>query len=70
MILQEQSGFAAQIEDANNSLYFIEERWSREAADLRRRADEAQRRADDEHSRLQSDLDDVETKLKKVQRGW
>ena len=73
MINQERSMFEAQINDANETMYSIEERWTRRAEDLRRQANDAQRRADEERDRvssLQSDLDDAENKLKKTQRGW
>ena len=73
MINQERTTFNSQIEDANESMYSMEEGWSRKAADLRRQADDAQRRAEEERDRvssLQSDLDDIENKLKKAQRGW
>lgn len=73
MINQERSTFNARIEDANETMYSMEERWSRRAEELRRQADEAQRRADEERDRassLQYDLDDAESKLKKSQRGW
>lgn len=73
MINQERSTFNAQLEDANETMYSMEERWSRRAADLRRQAEDADRRAQEERSRatdLQSDLYDAESKLKKAQRGW
>jgi hypothetical protein len=70
LIYQERSSFTSQIEDANNSLYSMEECWSRKAADLRRQADDADRKAEDERSRLQGDLDDAEARLKKATRGW
>lgn len=73
LINQERTIFNAQLEDANETMYSIEERWARRAEDLRRQANEAQRRADEERDRasnLQSDLDDAESKLKKTQRGW
>lgn len=73
MVHQERSGFTSQIEDANNSLYSMEEHWSRKAVELRRQADEAQRHAEEERYRLQSDLDESQSKLKKAeqaQRGW
>ena len=72
LINQERSMFESQINDANETMYSIEERWTRRAEDLRRQANEAQRRADEERDRasnLQSDLDDAESKLKKTQRG-
>jgi hypothetical protein len=70
LIRDERSSFQTQLENADWSLYNMEERHSRRAEELRRLADEADRRAADERSRLQSDLDDAEAKLKKVQRGW
>jgi len=73
MIHQERGMFESQIEDANETMYSIEERWSRRAEDLRRQANDAQRRAEEEHDRvrdIQNDLDDAEAKLKKAQRGW
>jgi hypothetical protein len=70
LIHQERSSLTAQIDDANNSLYSMEEHWSRKAVELRRQAEEAQRHAEEERWRLQSDLDDAESKLKKAQRGW
>ena len=70
MIRQERSAFEQQIENANDSLYSMEEHWTRKAADLRRQAENADRRAADEKYRLESDLSDAEDKLKKVQRGW
>lgn len=73
MINQERSMFESQISDANETVYSVEERWSRKAADLRRQADDAQRQAEEERDRvssLQSDLDNAEDKLKKAQRGW
>jgi len=54
----------------SDEMYGMEDRWSRKAADLRRQADEYQRHAEDEKSRLQSDLDDAESKLKNAKRGW
>lgn len=68
MINQERSVFASQIEDANESLYSMEEFWSRKSADLRRQADDAQRRAEEERYRLQSDLNDAEDKLSQTQK--
>lgn len=70
LIQDERSGFESQLQEADESLYSMENRWSRRAEELRRQADDAQRHADDERSRLQSDLDDAEAKLKKAQRGW
>ncbi len=70
MIVQERSGFMAQIEDTNNSLYSMEEYWSGRAAELHRQADNAQRHAEEERNRLQGDLDEAETRLKKTTRGW
>jgi hypothetical protein len=70
LIQNERSHFEQRLQDADETLYSIEERWSRRAAELRNQADEADRRAADERSRLQDDLDDAEKKLKKAQRGW
>lgn len=73
MIHQERNIFTAQIEDANNNLYSMEEHWSHKAVELRRQADDAQRRAEEEKYRLENDLYDAETKLKKAQkeqRSW
>lgn len=73
MINQERTTFNAQLEDANETMYSIEQRWTRRAEDLRRQAEHAQRMADEERDRasnLQYDLDDAEGKLKKAQRGW
>jgi len=70
MIRQERATFEAQLEDANNSLYSMEEHWSRKARELRRQAEETQRHAEDEKYRLQDDLNDKEAKLKKAERGW
>lgn len=73
MINQERTTFNTQLEDANETMYSIEQRWTHRAEDLRRQAEHAQRMADEERDRvssLQSDLDDAEGKLKKAQRGW
>lgn len=70
LIQNERSHFEQRLQDADETLYSIETRWSRRAEELRRQADEAERRAADERSRLQDDLDDAEAKLKKAQRGW
>lgn len=70
LIREERTSFTQQIENADWALYNMEERHSRHAAELRRQADEVERRAEDEKARLQSDLDDAESKLKKAQRGW
>jgi len=72
-IQQERTGFTAQIEDANNSLYSMEEYWSSKAVELRHQADAAQRHAEEERYRLQNDLDDAESKVKKLEkqnRSW
>jgi hypothetical protein len=72
-IKQERDMFSSQIQDAEETIYSIEERWSRKASDLRRQADDAQRRADDERRRLEDDLSDAESKVNKLQkqeRGW
>lgn len=70
LINEERQGFRQQIENYDEAMYSMENRWSRRAEELRRQADEADRRAEDERSRLQSDLDDAEAKLKKAERGW
>ena len=74
LLRDERSTFEQRLSDADETMYSIEERWSRKAADLRRQADYAQRRAEDEEYRLKSDLDDAEEKLKKakqqLQHGW
>jgi hypothetical protein len=70
LLRDERSTFEQRLSEADETMYSIEERWSRKAADLRRQADDAQRRADDEKARIQSDLEDAEAKLKKTQRGW
>ena len=74
LLRDERSHFEQRLEEANDSLYSMEDRWSRRAEELRRQADDAQRRADDEKYRLQSDLDEAEAKLKKskqqAERGW
>ena len=65
--------FEAQVADANNSMYSMDERWSRKAAELRRQADDAQRRAEEERNRassIEDDLDDAQKKIKKMERGW
>jgi hypothetical protein len=66
----ERSTFEQRLEQADEAIYSIENRWSNRAAELRRQADEADRRAEDERRRLQDDLDDAEKKLKKAERGW
>jgi hypothetical protein len=73
MINQERSVFQERLEDYDQTMYSMEERWSRRAEDLHRQADEAQRKADEERDRassLQYDLEDAEKKLKKSERGW
>ena len=69
----ERSTFEQRLYEADEAMSSIEGYWSNKASELRRQADQAQRRADDEKSRLQSDLDDAESKLVKEQRknnGW
>lgn len=80
LLRDERGHFEQRLYEADESLYSVEDRWSRKAADLRRQADESQRQADESQRRaeeeryrvssLQNDLDDAESKLKKVQRGW
>lgn len=73
LLRDERSGFEQRIYEMDETMYSIENRWSRRAEELHRQADEAQRRAEDERSRLQSDLEDAEAELKKAQRsqrGW
>lgn len=70
LLRDERSEFESRLESADEAIYSIENRYSRRAEELRRQADEVERRANDERSRLQSDLDDVEAKLKKAERGW
>jgi hypothetical protein len=73
MIRQERTIFEAQLEDANSSLYSMEEHWTRKAADLRRQADAAERRASEEFNRandLEDDLSKANKKVKESQRGW
>ena len=70
LLRDERSSFEQRLEDADSSLYNMEERHSRRASQLRHQADEAERRAEDERRRLQDDLDDAEAKLKKAERGW
>jgi len=70
LLRDERSTFEERIYEMDESMSSIENRWSRKAEDLRRQAGEMQRRADDEKNRLQNDLDDAETALKKAQRGW
>lgn len=70
LLRDERSMFEQRIEEMDGEMMSMEDRWSRKASDLRRQADEAERRARDEQSRLQNDLDDAESKLKKVQRGY
>lgn len=72
-IRQERSAFEQMVENANDSMYSMEEHWSRKAADLRRQADDADRRAAQEQSRasdLENDLDDAKKQLKKSERGF
>ena len=66
----EREEFERQLQDADETMYGIENRWSQKAAELRRQADDAQRRAEEDRLRLQSDLEDTEAKLKKAERGW
>jgi hypothetical protein len=70
LLRDERSHFESQLEHANDSLYFADERASRQIERLHREAAEAERRAESERSRLQDDLDDAEKKLKKAERGW
>lgn len=72
-IRQDREMLLERITEADDSLYSAEERWSRKADDLRRRAEDADRRAAEERNRasdLEDDLDDVQKKLKKAERGW
>jgi hypothetical protein len=69
LLRDERSNFEQRLNEADESLYWIDERWSRQAADLRRQAEDADRRAADEKAQLQNVLDDVESKLKKAIRG-
>jgi len=69
-IRQERSMFESQVNDANETMYSIENRWLEKAAELRRQADNAERRASEEKYRLESDLSDAEEKLKKAKRAW
>ena len=66
----ERSTFEQRLQDADETMSSIENRWSNRAEELRRQADDADRRAEDERRRLQDDLDDAEAKLKKAERGW
>ena len=70
LLRDERSSFQEQLENADWTIYNMEDRHSRRAAELRRQADEAERRAEDDRRRLQDDLDDAEAKLKKAERGW
>jgi hypothetical protein len=70
LLCDERNAFEQRINEMDEFMFGIEERWSRRAADLRRQAEDIERRAQDEQYRLQSDLDDAESKLKKAQRGW
>jgi hypothetical protein len=73
LLRDERSHFEQRLSDADETMYSMENRWSRRAAELRNQAEDAERRAQDEKSRLQSDLDDAEDKLKKAERaarGW
>jgi hypothetical protein len=70
LLRDERSHFETRLQEADETMYSIEDRWTRKATELRRQADEFQRRAEDERHRLESDLDDAEAKLKKVERGW
>lgn len=69
LLREERGAFERRIEEMDDQMYGMEDRWSRKAADLRRQADDVERRARDEQSRLQNDLDDAEAKLRKAQRG-
>lgn len=69
LLRDERSTFEQRLYEADETMYSIENRWSRRAEELRRQADEAQRRAEDERARIQSDLDDAEDKLKKAEKA-
>jgi hypothetical protein len=70
LVQKERWFFEQRIEEADQSMYSIEDYWSRKASELRSQAADAERRAEEEKSRLQSDLDNAEAKLKKVQRSY
>jgi hypothetical protein len=70
LVMDERRDFNAQLEGANESAYFMEERYSNRLAELRQQNEAAERNAQYEKDRLQSDLDDAESKLKKAERGW
>lgn len=70
LLRDERSHFESRLEEADEAMYSIENRWSRRAEQLRDLADNIQRRADDERYRLENDLSDAESELKKAQRGW
>jgi hypothetical protein len=70
LLRDERNNFEQRLENADEAIYSIENRWSRRAEELRRQADDAERRAEDDRRRLQDDLDDAEAKIKKANRGW
>lgn len=70
LLRDERSTFEQRLYEADETMSDIENRWSRKAADLRRQADEIERKAADEKARLQSNLEDVEAKLKKTEQSW
>jgi hypothetical protein len=70
-IRQERSMFECQIEDANSTMYSLEERYSRKAEDLRRQAKYAERRAEEERNRASDLEDDLSKANKKIKsQGW
>lgn len=69
LLRDERSHFESQLNEADETMSSIEDRWTRKASDLRRQADEAARKAEEERYRLESDLSDVESQLSKVKRG-
>lgn len=73
MVHEERSSFEERINEADATLYSVEDRWSRKASDLRSQAAEADRRAEDERRKardLEDDLSNANKKLDKVKRGW
>ncbi len=70
LLRDERSDFEVRLTEADETMYSIENRWSRKAEELRRQAADADRKAEDERARLQSELDDSQAELKKSQRGW
>ena len=64
MVHQERRMFDQRVSEADETMYSLEERWSRKAADLRRQAQDAERQAEDEHRRV-NDLEDDLSKVKK-----